>query len=592
MRDNNIYFDYNSKDDDDSFDISSYSGKRQEYEDIVSDSRRTVRGSSGKHSNSKKSSKSFFNKFNKWWHGLSKTAKGLLITVLVLFVILCLFVIWTVLPFQMRGRLFLSAFGLMALNLFVYFGIRWKKRGLQSAITSSFSVILSAVMVVTLFFWIPFLQLIYNFDDSFSSSAEDLAAVPKIDKDITNIALFGIDTRDVDSFSGNSDSIMIMSLNAKTHKVKIFSVMRDSLVPITKNGKTSYSKINSAYQKGDAQLAVHTLNTVFDLDITEYATVNFFGMAQIIDGVGGIEVTLTEGEVKKAKANHPGFNECLNEICAELGLNPEDYYIKTAGTHHVNGVQAVAYSRIRYVANVWGTNNDFGRTDRQRYVMEQLFNKALTLKKTEYPGLIKALIPYTKTSLSPDEILSFALTILSGTPTFEQARIPHDDFIMTAPGGSFGSVVYYDLDLAADAIHAMIYDDVTIDEFIEQHPDLEPNDWYSSRYSSSSGSSSKNSSGSSGGGGASSSSRNEVTSSDSSQSESSEPEITSSEEPTDSGSSSSEEEQSSSESSSSSDESSGSSDTSGSTSSEAPNVSEPSEPSGSTSTEVETGTTP
>lgn len=74
------------------------------------------------------------------------------------------------------------------------------------------------------------------------------------------------------------------------------SVMRDTLVPITYNGKTTYAKINSAYSKGGPELAIKTLNTIFKLDISEYATVNFYGMSDIIEAVGGIDVELAKGE--------------------------------------------------------------------------------------------------------------------------------------------------------------------------------------------------------------------------------------------------------------------------------------------------------
>ena len=419
-------------------------------------------------------------RIDEWWHSRSAGERALMVTGIVLFSLLALFVIWAFIPFlEMRGKLFGSAFGLLLLNLFVYFCIHWKKRKLQTVLMGIISLFLAGLMVLTLFFWIPLLNKIYNFDHTFTNDAEELAAVPPIDKNITNIALFGIDTRDTNSFSGNSDSIMILSLNAREHTVKIISVMRDSLVPIERNGKTTYGKVNSAYGSGGAELAVRTLNSIFDLDITEYATVNFFGMSKIIDAVGGIDIELTESECTPPNGKYKGarLNECIFEICAITGLDPTKYYITKPGKHHVNGIQAVAYSRIRYVANIWGTSNDYGRTDRQRYVMEQLFNKALTMSKAEYPKLIKALIPFTVTSLSPDEILSFAYNIMKKSPTFHQARMPQDEYQMKAPSGSFGSVVYYDLDFAAELIHAFIYDNITFDEYTEANG-ITKNNWY------------------------------------------------------------------------------------------------------------------
>lgn len=300
-----------------------------------------------------------------------------------------------------------------------------------------------------------------------------------INKKIINIALFGVDTRDTDSLTGNTDSIMILSLNTQTKKIKLISILRDSLVEIDYNGKKSYKKINSAYAKGGPELAIKTINQNFNLDISEYATVNFFGMADIIDAVGGIEVELTRAEVQPVSSGVKALNETIRGICVELGLNPSDYYVTEAGKQHLNGIQAVGYSRIRYVSNIWGTNNDQGRTDRQRYVMEQLFASVKGLAKNQYLTLIKALLPYVETSLSVDQIFSIAVKIMLNSPSFEQSRVPLDEYQMPATHSlpSVGSYVYYDRDYAADVLHAFIYDDIEPEAYMEQYGILK-NDWY------------------------------------------------------------------------------------------------------------------
>ena len=337
----------------------------------------------------------------------------------------------------------------------------------------------------------------YNYND-ITEDPDDLGFEDVLDEKIINVALFGIDTRDKNSFKGNSDSIMILSLNKKTKEVKIISVLRDSFVPISYNGKTTYNKINSAYAKGGPELAIKTLNTVFNLDISEYATVNFYGMADIIDAVGGIDAELTSAEVQKFDGTQHGINGCVVEICAKLGIDSKQYYIYEPGVHHLNGIQAVAYSRIRYVANIWGTNNDYGRTDRQRYVMEQLFNKALTLKKTQYPKLAKSLIPCSETSLSYSEIMNLAFSILLHNPTFSQARIPQQEWLMTQPNAGVGSVVYYDIDFASKLIHSFIYDGISFEDYIAKNG-VQKNDWYAKRGSSSSAGGSYSHSSSNGG---------------------------------------------------------------------------------------------
>lgn len=358
---------------------------------------------------------------------------------------------------------------------------KWQKAVMISA-TSLVLVLAIAVGVISRVFD-------YNYNN-ITTNPDDLGFESVIDKKITNVALFGIDSRQVDSFTGLSDSIMILSLNSETKKVKVISVMRDSLVPITYNGKTVYGKINSAYKKGP-EVAIKTLNTVFGLDISEYATVNFYGMADIIDAVGGIDVELTKGELNTYGYDHGvrvnfGINGMIEEQCGYMGLDPSSYYIKEAGLHHLNGVQAVAYARIRHAANIEGTNDDFGRTDRQRYVMEQLFNKAITLNTAQYISLAKSLIPCSETSLSYSQIISLAVNILLDSPTFEQSRVPLTEYQMPSKSISgYGSCLYYDLDYAGKIIRAFIYNDITPEDYMELNG-IEKNDWYAKRNSDSS----------------------------------------------------------------------------------------------------------
>ena len=394
--------------------IESLNKKKDEYVDIVSDS--SLKG--GKHSFVDISSTSQKKGFKAWWKHLTKGKKAALITVTSLFLVICIVLGWFFTVFK------------------------------------------------------------YNYN-SITNNPDDLGFSDVKQHGVINVALFGVDSRDETVFQGNTDSIMILSLNTKTKKVKIFSIMRDTFVPMEFEGKKYYGKINSAYSKGPEH-AIKTLNQVYDLDISEYATVNFFGMTDIIDAVGGITATITKDELTWKGYDHPNLNNCMDEICREMGLNAKDYYIHTPGEQTLNGIQAVAYARVRNCTSVWGTRDDFGRTDRQRHVMQELFNKAITMKKTQYVTLVKALIPCSETSLSYGDIIELATSILLSSPTFEQYRLPpaeyQSDFLMTSPSG-YGSVIYYDLDYAAEMINSIIYDDVTIDQYIETNP-VQRNDWY------------------------------------------------------------------------------------------------------------------
>lgn len=347
-------------------------------------------------------------------------------------------------------------------------------RGKKAALISVTSVVL--VIAILLGWFFSYFKYNYN---SITTDPDELGFTDVKEKGVINVALFGVDSRDEKVFKGNTDSIMILSLNTNTKKVKIFSIMRDTLVPMEYKGDSYFAKINSAYSKGPEH-AIKTINQVFDLDISEYATVNFYGMTDIIDAVGGITATITKDELTWKGNDHPNLNNCMDEICREMGLNPKDYYIHSAGEQTLNGVQAVAYARVRHCTTVWGTRDDFGRTDRQRHVMQELFNKAITMKKTQYVSLAKALIPCSETSLSYTDIVGLATNILLSSPTFEQYRLPpseyQSEFLMKSPSG-YGSVIYYDIDYVAKMINSIIYDDVSMEQYIELNP-IERNNWY------------------------------------------------------------------------------------------------------------------
>ncbi len=282
--------------------------------------------------------------------------------------------------------------------------------------------------------------------------------------DIVNIALFGVDSRSSKSFSGNSDSIMVISIDNLHNKIKITSFMRDSLVEI--DGYRPY-KLNSAYAKS-ATVAIKTLNQNFGLNIRDYATVNFVGMADIIDAVGGIEVDISERERVEA-------NKHIKSASKEVGTDYDR--IEESGLQTLTGAQAVAFARIRKVSTADGVSDDFGRTDRQRYVLEQLFNKALKLEPTKYMELAKTILKYVETSLELQEIIDLA-GILTRKPTFEQTRVPMAEYVIS-PGFTVrgGSTVYFNLEYAEKILNAFIYDDILPEDYIKQNG-VDLSGWY------------------------------------------------------------------------------------------------------------------
>ena len=255
-----------------------------------------------------------------------------------------------------------------------------------------------------------------------------------------NIALFGIDSRD-SAFDDqvHSDSIIIVSINNKTGEVKLASVYRDTMLKMTnRKGEEVYTKANSAFFMGGAENAVSMLNINLDLNITDYAVVNFTGLTKIIDALGGIDVNITPQE----KFYINGYLVETREI---TGLDTPD--VAEAGHVHLTRLQATAYCRIRYVTftDEDGTDYlyDMGRTARQRSVLKKLVAKAKLAGASQVMSIADSILNYNTadekiltTSLSFDEImdliptmLDFELTETMGfpftcdTPTIDKASV-------------------------------------------------------------------------------------------------------------------------------------------------------------------------
>ncbi len=214
-----------------------------------------------------------------------------------------------------------------------------------------------------------------------------------------NIALFGVDSRAGELASGtNSDTIIVCSINQKTGDIKLASVYRDTYLDHTDG---SYGKATECYAKGGAELAINMLNKNLDLDITDFVTVNFNAIVEAVDLLGGIEVDVTEEELQWLN----GYAyDLINQSQVENYTTYEP--LASAGTQQLNGVQALAYCRIRYT-----TGWDFKRTERQREVINKIFQKAQAQGVTALAGLVNQMLPDIATSLTNTEILSLAAGI-------------------------------------------------------------------------------------------------------------------------------------------------------------------------------------
>ncbi len=212
-----------------------------------------------------------------------------------------------------------------------------------------------------------------------------------------NIAIFGVDSRDnALEKSTHSDTIVIASINRKTKDIKLASIYRDTYVDIPDKG---FNKINAAYFKGGYPLALNTINTNFDLDVKEFVTVNFNSVCKVIDLLGGIELDITKEELKYVN----GYTKELNKINGtDVGK------LKSAGTQVVNGTHATAYARIRYTAG-----GDFKRAERQRIVIQKIFEKAKSADLLTINSIVNEIFPQIYTNLDSMDMLDLAKDILS-----------------------------------------------------------------------------------------------------------------------------------------------------------------------------------
>lgn len=219
-------------------------------------------------------------------------------------------------------------------------------------------------------------------------------------KGYRNIALLGIDSRADDYSLGNrSDCIIIASLNEKTNEIKLISVYRDTYVYVEENGRQKLDKITHAYSYGGAQNALKSLNEALDLNITEYVTVNFDAVIAAVDALGGVNINIENEELKY-------INTYIDATSQSSGVKSS--HITTAGTQKVDGVQAVAYSRIRYTSG-----GDYKRTERMRTVVTAMLSKAKTLGVGQLNSFADTILPRIKTNISTSEIWGLVPSLAS-----------------------------------------------------------------------------------------------------------------------------------------------------------------------------------
>ena len=250
------------------------------------------------------------------------------------------------------------------------------------------------------------------------------------DPNIVNILVLGTDSLDITRDRGRSDTMIVVSYNKKTGSIKLTSLLRDSLVPIE---GYDWNRINTAYYFGGVGLAINTVNEIFDLDIQQFVVIDLNGSKNLINKIGGVDITLTQAEA-----------DLYN---AYWGTSYK------VGVNHMNGDHLLTHMRNRSIGS------DFERTRRQRDVIFALFNKIITEKSiTEIYDLIDYTFGIVKTNISFSELTSLATSVIGNLSKvkIENQNVPYNDSFKYAYYKS-KAIISFDIADAAKRINKFIY---------------------------------------------------------------------------------------------------------------------------------------
>lgn len=269
---------------------------------------------------------------------------------------------------------------------------------------------------------------------------EDIVINPEVEERIEttmkgyrNIALFGVDsTTGALTKNTRSDSIMIASINLDTGECKLVSVYRDTYLNLSND---SYNKCNAAYAKGGPKQAINMLNMNLDMNITDFVTVGFEGLTDTIDALGGVEIEVKESEIvhlNNYQISMVGKTKDGEHFEADAGV---DYIpVTTAGRQVLNGLQATAYCRIRYVGD------DFERARRQRTVIAAIAEKVKKASPAALNQIANDVFGEVYTSLTINEILEL-LKEVTKYEIVDEGGFPEESMRTAGTIGSKGSCV-------------------------------------------------------------------------------------------------------------------------------------------------------
>ena len=324
-----------------------------------------------------------------------------------------------------------------------------------------------------------------------SVDPDSLELNPNLPDHVINILLLGTDGRDAryktlkeaQEADGDGDSKgirqradvwMIVSIDTQNGTIKLSSLLRDIYLSVP--GYKSKTKITNIFDYtnregnhgANAELCMRTLNHHFELNIQNYIAINFYGLASIIDSIGGVDIDLTKAE---AKAINTYLKKNANKIAKTYDTKAKGERVSLKaenGVQHLDGVQAVMYARLRHTTSTTGLEGDFGRTERQRHLMEILLQSVMAdISVDKLLNLVGTSIDYASTNMNVETMFNLALQMIpsivkrlgSEEGLVEQFRIPLNKTYTyeTIDGASVVFMSSANLQKNKEALHEFIY---------------------------------------------------------------------------------------------------------------------------------------
>ena len=284
------------------------------------------------------------------------------------------------------------------------------------------------------------ITMLASYSNAFSGVNNDKDIKSKM---VDNILLIGRDSINRNG-PARSDSMIILTIDNLNKQLKLTSLARDTLVKIPNKG---YEKLNHAYAYGKEDLLLKTINENFDLNINNYAVVDFKSFAEIVDILGGVEVNINEKEIEH-------LNKFI-KVCYDLNNENKgnEEYINKLGINNLNGYQALAYARIRKIDTI------YKRDARQREILTNLAHKMSNTSITNYVSIIKTVLNYVDVNISFDKMMKLAFSAHEmASYDIKQMEFPLEDYREEGRINGDGQyVVKWNVDKNIEVLHNFIY---------------------------------------------------------------------------------------------------------------------------------------